>query len=145
MRSTLAEWFSLPGIVDALIDSYETDAEVMDPRILGMLQDGQINPALKLRTDDGRMVDAVDLLDGKSAKARTQDWSRRQPHSVAMRRSADRLRAGEEFGIGASRFLRVTGNAPVFGLPMGELMKSGAVVRQPDMIRLGRPGDQLHQ
>lgn len=150
-KSALLEWFSMPGITQALIDSYEADAEEMDARIQAHLHEGTINTLRlwdgpgEVGTRHGRWLDAVDVLEGRNAEERAASWNRHQVRSIALRDYAERIRAADEFGIGFGRFLRITGNAVVFDVALPDLVKAGIVVRGKDQIRLARPGETLHQ
>jgi hypothetical protein len=99
---------------EALIESYEADAEVIDPRLLFEVAD----PAKR------RKLNAI------------------APHSKQMRRAAQRLRGGEALAVEAGRVRRLPGAESIDWLAGDP--RVGVLVAPDDTVRLAEPHEIVH-
>jgi hypothetical protein len=99
---------------EALIESYEADAEVIDPRLLFEVAD----PAKR------RKLNAI------------------APHSKQMRRAAQRLRDGEAAAVEAGRVRRLPGAESIDWLAGDP--RVGVLVAPDDTVRLAEPHEIVH-
>jgi hypothetical protein len=137
-NSVVSTMARLPGLHQALVDGYERDARVIDPRIQLM----PVNAVTKMLRDVGVQISGRELGD---ADALRQQLSDLQPHAKAFRAYAEDLRSGVPLAISADRVMRLLGDQyPALTVAFG-VGHVGVVVSPDDSIRMAQPGEVVHQ